>query len=106
MNLIWISPAFSDYDPIKIVFDSTGKTLFAHKQYFHDFLRKEITLQKLVELTQCENIYRNTNDIISNENTTIDKGSLWKAIGKDLVLVDDDQYITAQLNKLLFEIAE
>lgn len=106
MILIWKSPAFSDYEPLKIVFESTGKTLYADKAAFTSFLNGNITMQELIELTQCDDLYRNTNDITTEEGFTVDQGSLWKSNDKELTLIDDDNPINAKLNKLLFEIAE
>lgn len=106
MILIWKSPAFSDYEPLKIVFESTGKTLYADKAAFTSFLNGNITMPELIELTQCDEVYRNTNDISTDDGFTVDQGSLWKASAKELTLIDDDHHVTAQLNKLLFEIAE
>lgn len=106
MIFIWQSPAFKDYEPLKIVFTSTGKTLYADKAYFHSFLENNISMQELIELTQCDELYRNTNDITTDDGFTVDKGSLWKATDKELTLIDQENYATAKLNKLLFEIAE
>lgn len=106
MNLVWVSPDFSDYEPIKIFFPSTGKILYADKQAFINYLNAEISIETLIQLTQCDNIYRNTNDIITDDRFTVEKGSLWKATDKELTLIDEDNYITAKMNKLLFEVAE
>ena len=106
MIFIWQSPAFKDYEPLKIVFTSTGKTLYADKAYFHSFLENNISMQELIELTQCDELYRNTNDITTDDGFIVDKGSLWKATDKEITLIDDDNHVTAKLNKLLFEIAE
>ena len=106
MIFIWQSPAFKDYEPLKIVFTSTGKTLYADKAYFHSFLENNISMQELIELTQCDELYRNTNDITTDDGFTVDKGSLWKATDKELTLIDQENYATAKLNKLLFEIAD
>ena len=106
MIFIWQSPAFKDYEPLKIVFTSTGKTLYADKACFHSFLDNKITMQELIELTQCDELYRNTNDILTEDHFIIDKGYLWKAKGNEVILIDEDNYATAKLNKLLFEIAE
>ena len=106
MIFIWQSPAFKDYEPLKIVFTSTGKTLYADKACFSSFLDNKITMQELIELTQCDELYRNTNDILTDDHFIIDKGYLWKAKGNEVILIDEDNYATAKLNKLLFEIAE
>lgn len=106
MNLVWISPAFSDYEPISILFPSTGKLLYADKPAFLNYLNAEISIDTLINLTQCDNLYRNTTDLKTDDGFVVDKGSLWKANGKELTLIDDDYEVSAQLNKLLFEIAE
>lgn len=106
MILVWKSPAFSDYEPLKIVFTSTGKTLYADKAAFTSFLNGNITMQELIELTQCDELYRNTKDLMTDEGFTVDQGSLWKANDKELTLIDDENHVTAKMNKLLFEIAE
>ena len=105
MILIWKSPAFSDYEPLKIVFTSTGKTLYAEKAYFNSYLDGNINMQELMELTQCDELYRNTKELLTDDNITVDQGSLWKANDKELTLIDNDNHITAKMNKLLFEIA-
>ena len=96
MILIWKSPAFSDYEPLKIVFTSTGKTLYADKAYFNSFLDGNISMQELIELTQCEELYRNTKDFQGEGDFTIDAGSLWKLENKTLVLIDDDNVFTSK----------
>ena len=106
MILVWRSPAFSDYEPLKIVFTSTGKTLYADKGSFISFLNGNITMPELIALTQCDELYRNTKDLMTEDNITVDQGSLWKANDMELTLIDDEDHVTVKLNKLLFEIAE
>ncbi|MDR6844535.1 hypothetical protein [Flavobacterium granuli] len=104
MNLIWISPAFSDYEPLKIQFDSTGKTLYADRQAFVHFLKGNTDLETLIEHTQCEELYRNTKDFKAENNLIIDAGSLWKLENKTLILIDDDHVITAKPSEIsIFE---
>lgn len=106
MKLIWVSPAFTNYDPIKIVFQSTGKTLYADKQSFINFLNNKLSMEELIEATQCDEVYRNTKELKTDDESIIDCGSLWKATQKELVLIDDDNYVTSLLNNLLFEVSE
>lgn len=106
MILVWKSPAFSDYEPLKIVFTSTGKTLYADKAAFISFLNGNITMQELIELTQCDELYRNTKDFQGEGDFTIDAGSLWKLENKTLVLIDDDNVFTTKYEISFFEIAE
>ena len=104
MILVWISPAFSNYEPLKIQFESTGKTLYADRQAFLHFLNDVYTLEELIEHTQCEELYRNTKDFKVENNLIIDAGSLWKLENKILILIDDDHVITAKPSEIsIFE---
>lgn len=48
--------------------------------------------------------YRNTRPVTSHQGVDIDTGALWhRQTGKDLlVLVDEDEYITADFNDHIF----
>jgi hypothetical protein len=105
MNLIWVSPAFSDYEPLKIQLTSTEKILYADRQAFLNYLNGEIDIATLITQTQCEELYRNTKDYHANGNV-IDAGSLWKLENKNLVLIDDDNVFTTKLEISIFEVAE
>lgn len=106
MQLIWGNPPFCEYEPLKMVFTSTGKVLFMDKNAFHAFLSGDITQQELVELTQCDELYRNTKDFQGEGDFTIDAGHLWKLENKTLVLIDDDNVFTTKYEISIFEIAE
>jgi hypothetical protein len=105
MTLVWNSPAFSDYEPLKIQFDTTGKILYADKQAFLHYLKEEIDIATLITQTQCDELYRNTKDYHA-DGYIIDAGSLWKLENKTLVLLDDDNVFTTKLEISIFEIAE
>ncbi|MBW4362497.1 hypothetical protein [Flavobacterium taihuense] len=106
MNLIWVSPAFSNYEPLKIVFPETGKILYANKQVFINYINGVYTLEELIQLTQCEELFRNKKDFHAPDGTIIDAGSLWKLENKILYLIDDDNYYTTKYEISIFEIAE
>jgi hypothetical protein len=106
MLLIWKSDEFKEYDPLKIVFISTGKTLYADKAYFHSFIDGNISMWELIELTQCDELYRNTVDFKADEsNIVVEKDSLWKLKNNKLTLIDDDNHVETVLSSF-FEIAE
>lgn len=106
MILIWQSDEFKEYDPLKIVFISTGKTLYADKASFHSFIDGNISMWELIELTQCDELYRNTVDFKADEsNIVVEKGSLWKLKNNKLTLIDDDNHVETLLSSF-FEIAE
>jgi hypothetical protein len=105
MVFIWKSPAFKDYDPIKMVFISTGKTLYMDKQAFMDYLDGKFNQQALIEFTQCDELYRNINDFKADDsNFIVESGSLWKLQGKKLTLIDDDNHVETLISSF-FEIS-
>ncbi|WP_026730221.1 hypothetical protein [Flavobacterium denitrificans] len=105
MRLIWTSPEFNQHEPLKMVFESTGKILYMDKPAFMQFLDGNLTQKELIELTECDDLYRNTANLVIN-GAEIDSGSLWKVTNAEAVLVSDDDYITKQLDLNIFEIAE
>lgn len=48
--------------------------------------------------------YRNTVEIISLEGVTIEIGFLWKREGELMILVDDDQHVTAPYDSKKFNL--
>lgn len=46
--------------------------------------------------------YRNTKEMVSFEDVTVDAHSLWKREGQLMVLVDDDQYVSAAYEEQKF----
>jgi hypothetical protein len=58
----------------------------------------EITQQELIELTQCDDLYRNTNDILTDDHIIIEKGYLWKANGHEVTLIDDVMLVRNSIN--------
>lgn len=105
MELVWKSPAFQNHSPLKMVFTSTGKMLFMDQQAFHSFLNNKITMKELVELTECDELYRNIKEVIVTKDFSVDVGQLWKLKKETLYLVDDDNFVSSKLDLNVFEIA-
>ncbi len=106
LHLIFQSRPFSNYEPLKIVFQEPQKTLYADKQAFLGFLKDDISLEELIEKTQCEELYRNTRDFHSPDGFEIEAGNLWRLENKILYLIDDDNICTTKLEISIFEIAD
>jgi hypothetical protein len=106
MQMVWKSEPFKNQDPLKTVFTTTGKTLYMDKQAFHSFLNGNLSQQELIELTECDELYRNKKDFTSENGIVIDAGSLWKAHRKELILIDDDNLFSTKMDSTIFEIAE
>jgi hypothetical protein len=106
LGLIFQSRPFRDYEPLKIVFVETKRTLYADKQAFLSYLTDDISLEELLEKTQCEELYRNTKDFHSPEGYSVDAGYLWRLENKTLYLIDDDNICATKFEISIFEIAE
>lgn len=92
---------FSKYEPLKMVFTSTGKVLFMDKNAFNSYLSGTISMQELIELTECDELYRNTQDVQG-----VETGHLWKATLNVLTLISDDEFVQTKLDLTLFEVVE
>jgi hypothetical protein len=86
----------TEFTPYKMVITSTGKTLYFDEGFFKEFNLGNISKQELIELTECDGLFRNKEEIGLIGKLTIDAGSLFKRIDDKLILVDDDNYIAIE----------
>lgn len=93
-----------NYEPLKVILPDTNQTLFFDRHVFANYLQESISEPELIELCIMEKLYRNTEYLKTDNDVEIDKGSLWRFYQNELILVDDDQYITAELNHLFEEV--
>jgi hypothetical protein len=63
-------------------------------------------MQELIELTECDELYRNKRDLVHDGGLIIDAGSLWKATRQTLTLIDEDNDLQETLDLDIFEIVE
>jgi hypothetical protein len=101
MQMIWGAEPFCHHYPLKMVLTATGKVLFMDQNAFLAYLSGQITQQELIELTECDELYRNTREVLG-----IERGHLWKASLNVLTLVSDDDYIETKLDLKLFQVVE
>lgn len=106
MEMVWKSDIANHTEPLKMIFTSTGKMLYMDKNAHMAFLNGQITMQELIELTEIDELYRNREEVLSNEKVRVEPGSLWKCRKQTLILIDDDRQVTHKLNLDIFEIAE
>jgi len=83
----------TEFTPIKMVAESTGKTLYFDENKFKAFLQGEYTETEIIQATECDGIFRNTEDITISKDDVIDSGALWKLMDKHYVLIDDDRFL-------------
>lgn len=105
MLIAWGGVIGETQEPIKIEFLSTGKLLYAHKETFMAFLQKEISMEQLIESTNCDDVYRNVLPIYCQGNE-VEQGYLWIRHENQMVLVDDDDYIDTSWNPEAFEVIQ
>lgn len=79
--------------PIKVYFPSTQKTLYFDDDYFRSYIQGNIDQPELIELTECDGLFRNKMEIETTKYPEIEPGSLWKKQGSHLILIDKDDYI-------------
>lgn len=79
--------------PIKVYFPSTKKTLYFDDDYFRSYIQGNIDQAELIELTECDGLFRNKLEIDTKKYLEIEYGSLWKKQGNHLILIDKDDYI-------------
>lgn len=103
MLIAWGGVIGETQEPIKIEFLSTGKVLYAHKETFMAFLQKEISMEQLIESTNCDDVYRNNQEIVY-EYLIIDPGQLWLRHKNKMVLVNDDDFLDINWNENQFAV--
>lgn len=101
MLIAWGGVIGETQEPIKIEFLSTGKVLYAHKETFMAFLQKEISMEQLIESTNCDDVYRNNSEILCNDGV-FENGYLWIRQKNKMVLVNNDDYVETKFNENQF----
>lgn len=101
MLIAWGGVIGETQEPIKIEFLSTGKVLYAHKETFMAFLQKEISMEQLIESTNCDDVYRNNSEILCNDGV-VENGYLWIRQKNKMVLVNNDDYVETKFNENQF----
>lgn len=89
--------------PIKVVFPTTKKILYFDDDYFRSFIQENINQEELIELTQCDGLYRNKGHIYVHPYGSIEQGSLWKFQNGELYLIDKDDMVITKLDEDSFQ---
>jgi hypothetical protein len=79
--------------PIKVFFPSTKKVLYFDDDYFRQYIQGNLDQQELIELTECDGLYRNKIEIETKKFPEVEQGSLWKKQNNHFILIDKDDYI-------------
>ena len=93
IQFVFEAPDLKNQTPIKMVFESTGKTLYFDDSKFRSFLEDKIELDELIKATECDGLYRNNEAIEITKRDVIDSGFLWKLKNGNYILIDDDRYL-------------
>ncbi|MBY0485594.1 MAG: hypothetical protein K2P85_00140 [Flavobacteriaceae bacterium] len=81
------------FTPTKIVAESTGKIFYFDELKFKAFIAGDYTESEIIKLTECDGLFRNTEEVSVNKNDLVDPGALWKLQSNHYVLIDEDRYI-------------
>lgn len=93
------------------IFDSTAFNMADHKMFkalqeeFHLDEKADEIIEGQPKDDSTDPHYRNIVDVTSDQGSLIDEGCLWHKRGPKLVLVDEDEYITHDLDLNKFKIA-
>ena len=101
LNLALSLPNAQDIVYVKAV--STKKTMLYDESLFSDFLKGFLSLPELIELTECDAVYRNIMNC-QFKSFNIDSGSLWVLRSGKYELVDDDQFVSVTFPDNNFEL--
>jgi hypothetical protein len=103
IQLAWDFVAGPADEPIKFKFLSTNKVLYAHKETFMAYLDDTLSLEELILATQCDDVYRNSQEI-SFDGAIIDEGFLWLRHQNKMVMADDDHFLDIDWNEKEFTV--
>ncbi len=104
-EIVFSSDLFGEQQPLKIVFNGTNKVLYADRNLFNDFLNESLSMFDLIQATECEELYRNKTEVITEDGFHIEPGYLWKLKGQCVYMIDDDNFIESHLDLKAFEVA-
>lgn len=103
VEAILLSETLKKYTPLKIIIGE--RVMCYNNNLFASFQQGATHYSELIEATECDEVYRNINDIHVGE-ITVDAGALWMLNGKELTWVNDDEFLTYPLTERIFEIAQ
>lgn len=88
-------------EPLCLYLKPNEKLLYFERESFEAYANEHIPQTELIKQTQTDGLFRNKYTVY-DEHGNIDKGSLWKRHGNELVLVDNDRYVNKTYHHLDF----
>lgn len=97
------SEKFKAFSPIAFRIESGA--LFCYDENIIRYFvgSEEMSNSELVENSGCKALYRNRQEFISEDSFTVDPGYLWKQINNHLILVNDEAFVEAEIDEIVFE---
>lgn len=77
--------------------------LYFNTDLFISWVKKEVTLEELLNQVKIDNLLRNKEDVIS-ANFSVDAGSLWLQKEKKCYLVDNDSFVVTNIDGIFVSI--
>lgn len=96
------SEQFKSFQPLAFKTDNGLLYYYDENIVSYYVQSEEMSFQELAENTNCEALYRNTTEVVTDDHYTIDKGYLWKQMRNTLVLVNDDHYVESEYDEKVF----
>ncbi len=76
-----------------------GRKMYFNQNALRHYAEGNDTYEEIWQAMGCEGLYRNQGDLVTQKEARIDAGHLWLHRRSELILLDDDQYITCEFEK-------
>lgn len=85
--------------PLAIIVEGMDKMLYYNITAVQAFVNNEILFEEFYEANWCDGLYRNERHI-KHSSGRVEAGSLWMLRDDEMLLINDDEFITCNFNEL------
>ena len=70
-----------------------SKLYYFDETKFQSYIAEELFEEELLQLCECDGLFRNIKKINYNQEQSIDKGFLWKLKSNKFILISSESYL-------------
>lgn len=85
-------------EPLLLELEAEGTKLFYSAPALYWYISGERSFDETIQALHCDALYRNKADLETNKGYQVEKGSLWLRRGNNMILVNDDEFVTCNYN--------
>lgn len=86
------------HQPLAVKDHQYGNILYYNSHAFGQYVAGRMNKKELIDSSWCHGLYRNKTVLRAADGTEVDPGGLWLLRDEKLILLDEDNYITGELN--------